>query len=78
MRGRAIRRHHQQVAKARARRLLVLWELPADARRVGIHGSTRVICSCWMCGNPRKHLGEQTWQELRATTVSLVRDHLEH
>ena len=23
-------------------------------------------CSCWMCGNPRRHLKEKTWQELRS------------
>jgi hypothetical protein len=22
-------------------------------------------CSCWMCGNPRKYLGERTIQERR-------------
>jgi hypothetical protein len=28
---------------------------------------TRVPCSCPMCGNPRKHFGEQTRQERKIT-----------
>jgi hypothetical protein len=66
MRGRAMRRHQLQVAKARARRLLALWGLPPTPVRIGIHGGTRVVCSCWMCGNPRKYYGERTRQELLA------------
>jgi hypothetical protein len=27
---------------------------------------TPAICSCWMCGNPRKWFGERTVQERRA------------
>jgi hypothetical protein len=27
---------------------------------------TPTPCSCWMCGNPRKFLGERTVQERRA------------
>jgi hypothetical protein len=27
---------------------------------------TPAICSCWMCGNPRKYFGERTVQERRA------------
>ena len=28
--------------------------------------STRVPCSCFMCGNPRRYFGEKTIQERRA------------
>lgn len=28
--------------------------------------ATRVPCSCTMCGNPRRHWGEKTIQELKA------------
>jgi len=26
--------------------------------------NTRKPCSCYMCGNPRKHFNEKTWPEL--------------
>lgn len=31
---------------------------------------TPAVCSCWMCGNPRRHFGEQTIQERRAVSIS--------
>lgn len=41
----------------------------AYKRRVGIHSHSRAICSCPMCGNPRKFYGNgdagKTLQELR-------------
>jgi hypothetical protein len=30
----------------------------------GIYSNTRVPCSCTNCGNPRRHFGEKTRQEL--------------
>lgn len=27
------------------------------------------VCSCWMCGNPRKFFGEATMQEKRASNA---------
>ena len=30
------------------------------------HVVTPAACSCWMCGNPRKHLNEITLQEQRS------------
>jgi hypothetical protein len=66
MRGRAIRRKQLQLAKARARRRLPLWDLPTTAHWIGIHAHTPKLCSCWMCGNPRRFLGERTRQELLA------------
>lgn len=38
----------------------------ADPEIVGKLLSTRVPCSCWMCGNPRKHFSDLTKQELCA------------
>ena len=29
------------------------------------NGDHRKKCSCWMCGNPRRHMGEKTIQERR-------------
>lgn len=38
----------------------------ATPNRIGRMASTRTCCSCYMCGNPRRHFGEKTIQELRA------------
>ncbi len=35
-------------------------------RRTGIFRKTKAGCSCSMCGNPRRHFGEVTFQELKA------------
>lgn len=32
-------------------------------RTIGKRSTTRVSCSCYMCGNPRKFSGERTIQE---------------
>ena len=63
---RALRRHHRQRMIARARR--VMWYLAFNdterhewARRNHDHMK---VCSCWMCGNPRKREGPTT-QERR-------------
>jgi hypothetical protein len=34
-------------------------------RRVGIHAGSGRVCSCALCGNPRRHFGEPTIQERR-------------
>lgn len=74
MRGRAIRRHHDERVKMRARWLLRRWQYGADpfappepsARQIGRMTSAGMSpCSCAMCGNPRRHFGEPTLQELR-------------
>ena len=36
------------------------------ARRVGMYAKTPKICSCFLCGNPRRFIGEPTIQERRA------------
>lgn len=36
-----------------------------DPRHIGKIAHARKMCSCWMCGNPRR-LGELTLQERRA------------
>lgn len=35
----------------------------ADARRIGIIANSRANCSCWMCGNDRKHFNRKTIKE---------------
>jgi hypothetical protein len=39
-------------------------DLGKDPRRAGILAHTPALCSCWMCGNPRKFNGRLTIQEL--------------
>jgi hypothetical protein len=36
-----------------------------EPRRVGMYARTPKPCSCWMCGNPRRHHGEPTLRERR-------------
>lgn len=65
---RALRRHHLERLKAvRSRHMLVQGSMgiPPSAKRIGVHAHTAANCSCAMCGNPRKHFGERTRQELR-------------
>lgn len=35
----------------------------AAGKRPGLVVNTPTPCSCWMCGNPRKHFNEQSIQE---------------
>lgn len=81
MRGIAYRRHAEARAKARARRKLrARWNwtppdgvpLEQDPGRVGCLARTPAPCSCFACGNPRRHFGELLMSERR------VLDQLEH
>ena len=40
-------------------------ETANDARQIGRFAQTRKPCSCFMCGNPRRHFGEKTIRERR-------------
>ncbi|MBM4341590.1 MAG: hypothetical protein FJ110_18850 [Deltaproteobacteria bacterium] len=58
---RAIRRHDRnRVIHQRLRRKH--WH----AKSPGHLSKNNTVCSCWMCGNPRKYLGELTIQEKKA------------
>jgi hypothetical protein len=65
--SRALRRHHSDRLK-KARRScwgMGIWEENApDSRRLGIVASTATLCSCHMCGNPRRY-----WKTKDALTV---------
>jgi hypothetical protein len=67
---RALRRHHAARMKAkwlaRTKARMPGLDPAALARRVGLHAGTGRVCSCSMCGNPRRHYGEPTVQERRA------------
>lgn len=59
---RALRRHHAtRLGKARH----FHWgrDIRNEAKYIGIAINTPCTCSCWMCGNPRRHLNEVTLQE---------------
>ncbi len=51
------RRHHAERVKNNRKRYHSNWN--------GKNTETPCKCSCWMCGNPRRHDGEVTIQELR-------------
>ncbi len=57
--GRARRRNDLLRMKAKARKL---YPHVAHAR----FANHLTVCSCWMCGNPRKFNGGETMQERRA------------
>jgi hypothetical protein len=61
---RALRRHHAERLK-RNRRFYYGHDLALDPVRLGRALATAAVCSCWMCGNPRKHFGDRGIQELR-------------
>lgn len=62
---RALRRHHVASLKhARGHyRGRDIWHEP---KLLGKVIDTPTPCSCWMCGNPRRHFQELTRQERRA------------
>lgn len=41
-----------------------------DPRQLGRLATTRTPCSCWMCGNARRHRGELSLQERRVEAVT--------
>lgn len=62
---RARRRRDAERMKGKARRVRPNSSYP---ERLADH---LAVCSCWMCGNPRRFLGEPTIQERRALLVSI-------
>ena len=71
MRGLAFRRHQKERMINKALRLLKShWSFQDDSIEMlaiwsKFKGDNFSTCSCWQCGNPRKHLGEITIQERR-------------
>jgi len=65
----SLRRHHSERKKVWVRKTLRRYFMFQDEfspRRVGMYARTPKVCSCYMCGNPRRHLGSPTLQERRA------------
>ena len=52
---RALRRHHRQRVKNNRKKYWTVFPHEESPKRLGIITTTPCICSCWMCGNPRKH-----------------------
>ncbi len=70
---RSERRHHAQRVKAkfyRKQRQHESW--PTDARHAGMFAHHGKVCSCFMCGNPRRYFGELTIQERREAAFKLL------
>lgn len=63
MSKRALRRHHLARMKAKARKAL---PHHPNAEQFANHLK---MCSCHMCGNPRKWWNAKTLQELKAETA---------
>lgn len=67
---RAQRRHDTSRVKTRfyrKQRLHACWT--TNQRNAGLFANHGKVCSCWMCGNPRKQ-GDLTMQEKRANLHS--------
>jgi hypothetical protein len=65
LRSRAWRGHHEIRIKHRVRQYYGGYakDKPRQAGRIA---HARQPCSCWMCGNRRRHLRERSLQERRA------------
>ncbi len=63
---RALRRHHYRRLKRKRRDYYDSYGRHRDDIQ-GMLANTASLCSCWMCGNPRKYFGEKTRQEALAT-----------
>lgn len=66
---RALRRHQVARKKRWVRKTLSHYfdpNRPPEARRIGLYAHTPALCSCPLCGNPRRWLHEQSIQERRA------------
>lgn len=61
--SRSTRIHHSVRIKNNRRNYLNDGRL-ISAKALGILLHTPALCSCWMCGNPRKYLNEITKQEV--------------
>lgn len=66
--GLALKRHHKKRIKNKRKR-----DNCAKGQPLNKHVITPTICSCWMCGSPRKFSGNskqgKTVQELRQGEV---------
>lgn len=78
---RALRRHHRQRVKNNRKKYWTVFPHEESPKRLGIITTTPCICSCWMCGNPRKYYknskaGMKTSEirKMKAMTSSISND----
>ena len=75
-RGREYRIRQLQRKKREAAKQFKENEWKSSGKAIGIHANTPTRCSCDMCGNPRKHLGNshhaKTHQELIANSTAIA------
>lgn len=64
-----ISRESLRIRARKGRKILNAWRDEPTRKNIGVRGTTPRSCSCWMCGNPRKHYGNskhaKSMQELR-------------
>lgn len=74
---RAIRRQTLETQKERAKRRLKFHHLygnePLD-RVIGILANTKTLCSCFMCGNPRKSSQKKDRLSIQEKRVLIEKD----
>ena len=64
---RSIRRHHRErIYRKRKKKCQVWWGCDHDEVFYKMMINTPTPCSCFMCGNPRRHFGERTLQERKS------------
>ena len=60
---RAIRRHHYSRLKHLRKKRLEYWDWHMPENLEGLYATTACVCSCFMCGNPRRKFKAITRQE---------------
>ena len=65
MRPAAWRRQQEEKKKRKVVKYYDKWWWDESPRMVGKKAHTPAMCSCYMCGNPRKYWKEKTIQEKR-------------
>ena len=63
MRNKAWRRKQEFRKKKKVVREYYNWWGDWDSKSIGLKSHTPCRCSCYMCGNPRKHYNEKTKNE---------------
>ncbi len=71
MRNRAWRRKQESKKKKKVEyTYLKWWEGDWSSRMIGKKSHSPALCSCWMCGNPRKYFNAKTLQEIKNERMS--------
>lgn len=60
---RSLRRHHYNRLKRLRKKKWGYWDWHMPDKLAGFYANTACVCSCWMCGNPRRKFRAITRQE---------------